>query len=348
MLNCTLLNRSSADIGFPSASLYIYRNSAQAIIMQNPDQSFNPVRYVTVSADQAGQRIDNFLITLAQSVPKSHIYRIIRTGQVRANGGRVKPTYRLCENDAIRIPPMLQQATSQVAVPEKLVSQLEQSVLFENDEIIVINKPAGLAVHAGGGMHFGVIEAFRQSRKHLETRLELVHRLDRGTSGCLILAKSRRAAVRHQQFFRERAVLKRYTAIVSGHWPKGSITLTQALKKNVDQGGERKVIVDPAGKPAVSHVRLLRYLGSDSEVCVEIETGRTHQIRVHTAHQGHPVVGDSRYGSNDTVARHRRLGLKRMYLHCSVIAYSGSGDQELTAPLDSSWLADINHIVAER
>lgn len=312
--------------------------------MQNSDKKTTSVRYFTIGADEVGQRVDNYLVAYARSVPKSHIYRVIRTGQVRVNGGRTKPTYRLRENDSVRIPPLVTKKHTSVQVPDAFIDELEARVNFENDEIICLDKPAGVAVHAGSGLHFGVIEALRQSRKGGGKRLELVHRLDRGTSGCLLVAKSRVAATHYQALFRRRLVEKNYNALLCGHWPSGTTTVTAPLVSNKEHAGERRVAIAEYGKEAISHITLLRKLGNYSEVDIQIETGRTHQIRVHTAHMGHPIVGDQKYGRSLDTSRHRQAGLRRMYLHCSRIAFARDSKFVFQISPDVQWQDDLSKI----
>lgn len=316
--------------------------------MQNPPAASGSVRYLTISADHVGQRIDNFLMALARSVPKSHIYRIIRTGQVRVNSGRIKPTYRLKLDDNVRVPPMAQAERVQVAVPDALVAILEKGIIFEDDELIVLNKPSGIAVHAGSGIHFGVIDAMRQSRKLLSTKLELIHRLDRGTSGCLMIGKSRQSTLKFQQIFRQRDIVKKYSALLVGDWPEQVVRIDLPLRKNTEEAGKQLVQVDPNGKTAVSHFTLSSIIGKAgtriSQMDITIETGRTHQIRVHAAAQGHPVVGDERYSSASTVKRFRQLGLKRLFLHCSYLEIPAVSPLSVHAPLDQDWHESVQRL----
>ena len=305
--------------------------------MQNPAQSTNSVHYLTVESDNQGQRLDNFLISRYPGVPKSHLYRIIRSGEVRANSGRVKPTYRIKAGDRIRLPPMRFQDKEQVIVPDKLVNLLENAVLFEDDDLIVLNKPPGIAVHAGSGLAFGAIEAMRQSRRSLATRLELIHRLDRGTSGCLLVGKHRQAVLAYQDLFRQRSIGKHYQALVAGNWPAAVCRIDLALRKNVERGGERSVVVDPEGKDAVSHFSVRQRFTLASEVSVTIETGRTHQIRVHAAAQGHAVIGDDRYADNKETASFRKMGLKRLFLHCESLELPAPAKQIFIAKTDPQW-----------
>ncbi len=314
--------------------------------MQKPAETLESVQYLTVTADQAGQRIDNFLLGHATGVPRSHIYRIIRTGQVRVNKGRIRPTYKLALDDQVRIPPLALQRRVAVAVPDALVNRLQDAVLLEQDDFLVLNKPAGLAVHAGSGVSFGVIEALRQARQASGSKPELAHRLDRATSGCLLVGKSQRSGRQLQQAFRTRDVRKFYLAFVTGQWPDTPVRVTRSLRRFEESGGQRRVVVDPAGKEAESLFELKAYLPEVdvSLVAVEIFTGRTHQIRVHAASEGHPVVGDSRYGSNSRNRSLKRQGFDRMYLHCARLQLTAGDDLSLDveAPVDDDWQALLN------
>lgn len=292
-------------------------------------------RYVTAGPGDAGQRLDNFLRRQLKGVPKSLIYRLLRTGQVRVNRGRARPDRRLAEGDEIRLPPV---RTAQEAPagrpPRGLLERLEAGILFEDERLLVINKPAGVAVHGGSGLSFGVIECLRQLRPEAK-ELELVHRLDRETSGCLILAR-RRSALRalHAQL-RGGRVGKHYLALVAGAWRGGRVAL--ALAKNRLQGGERMVKVTAEGKSSASLFRPVRRLAGATLMEVEILTGRTHQIRVHAAESGHPVLGDEKYGDREANRRARTAGLKRMFLHAARIEFEhpASGERVVVeAPLD--------------
>ncbi|MDH3343393.1 MAG: RluA family pseudouridine synthase [Gammaproteobacteria bacterium] len=275
-------------------------------------------RIVQIDANNAGQRIDNFLMNQLKGVPRSHVYQLLRSGQVRVNSGRKKPLYKLKLDDKVRIPPARINSGDTAAIPDTVINLIEASVLFENDELMVINKPSGIAVHSGSGLAFGVIEALKQ--KHPEQFLELVHRLDRETSGCLLIAKSRNTLTWLHDLFRdeERSGLgKYYLALLAGQW-QGSNTINAALKKNV-RSGEHMVEVDKEGQHAISHFETQKIYPQYSLVEVKIETGRTHQIRVHAAHAGHPVVGDKKYGDNKANQAAKKIGLKRLFLHASRI-----------------------------
>lgn len=274
------------------------------------------VQLLVVAPEYAGQRIDNFLRTQLKGVPKTLIYRILRKGEVRVNKGRIKPEYRLQADDVVRIPPLrLAEVNEPVPVATSLLERLEAAIVHEDKGLIVLNKPSGIAVHGGSGLSFGVIEALRQLRPEA-TELELVHRLDRDTSGLLMIAK-RRSMLRHlHQALRTDGVDKRYLALVRGHWESGKKQVSAPLLKNTLRSGERMVEVNPEGKEALTLFRVLRRFG-DFATLVEASpvTGRTHQIRVHARHAGHPIAGDAKYGDDAFSQAIRALGGKRLFLH---------------------------------
>lgn len=283
------------------------------------------VEYVCVGGEVAGQRIDNFLMSRVKGVPRSHLYRVLRRGEVRVNRGRVKASYRLQPNDLVRIPP-LRRATldAPACPPDGRLRSLEATVLYEDDGLIAVNKPAGLAVHGGSGLSYGLIEAMRALRPRAE--LELAHRLDRDTSGCLLLAKRHSTLREIHRLMRANAVDKHYVALLAGRLPRRETRVDAPLRKNLLQGGERVVRVDEAqGKPAHSVFRRLRELGDLTLVEVELLTGRTHQIRVHAAHLGAPVAGDTKYGDEAANRRLRGLGLKRLFLHAAALTFQPEG-----------------------
>lgn len=273
------------------------------------------VQWIEVDAENAGQRIDNFLFSRLKGVPKSHVYRILRTGEVRRNGGRIRAQDRLDAGDTIRVPPIrLAERQSGEAPAVSVRFRVESRILYEDDELLVLNKPAGMAVHGGSGVSFGVIEALRKIRPEARA-LELVHRLDRDTSGCLLIAK-KRAALRmlHEQF-RGDEVKKIYLALLAGVWTKARWIVEAPLRKNVLQSGERLVKVSREGKPAVTEFKRLKCYAAATLVEAQPITGRTHQIRVHAQHMGHPVAGDERYGDEKADQALRGLGLRRLFLH---------------------------------
>ncbi|MCC2595137.1 RluA family pseudouridine synthase [Pusillimonas sp. MFBS29] len=268
------------------------------------------VRFVDIGEEQAGQRIDNFLLRLCKGVPKSHLYKAIRNGEVRVNKGRIGADYRLERGDTVRVPPLrLPRADEPRRVPPAAFP-----VVFEDDAIVVVNKPAGVAVHGGSGVSFGVIEQMRAARPDAPF-LELAHRLDRETSGLLMIAKKRKALLRLHDMMREGGGRKHYQALVVGDWVNDKQHMRQPLLKWLTASGERRVKVDALGKPAHTIITLQKRYGRYSLLGAELRTGRTHQIRVHLASAGFPIVGDDKYGSDEVRAHFARLGLDRMFLH---------------------------------
>lgn len=300
------------------------------------------VRLVRVADDRAGQRLDNFLLGQLKGAPKSLIYKLVRSGQVRVNGGRAKAETRLEGGDEVRIPPVrLAEAGEKTPPPKGLLAAMEASIVFEDARLLAINKPSGLASHGGSGISHGAIETLRALRPR-ET-LELVHRLDRDTSGLLIIAKKRSALTELQALMREsdaddgRGIAKRYLALLVGRMPDGTMTVDAPLHIGLRQGGERHVQVHPNGKPSLSHFRVLERRGGHSYCEVRIETGRTHQIRVHAKHIGHPVAGDDKYGEPEVNKRLRdQIGLRRLFLHAASLEFAldgGRAEYVLDAPL---------------
>jgi 23S rRNA pseudouridine955/2504/2580 synthase len=276
------------------------------------------VRHEVISEDDSSQRLDNYLVRRCKGVPKSHIYRILRSGEVRVNGGRVGPDYRVQPGDTVRIPPLRVASRPGVAVPR---STRRFDVVFEDESLLALNKPAGVAVHGGSGISFGIIEQLRQQRSDARF-LELVHRLDLETSGLLLVAKKRKSLTELHSQLRAGAVRKLYIALVKGRWPDPVRHVRLALRKYLTAEGERRVDVSDAGKEAHSVVRLRARWSNYSLVEVELMTGRTHQIRVHLSHLGYPVCGDDKYGDFTLNKDLARVGLKRMFLHARHIAFS--------------------------
>ena len=270
------------------------------------------VGWLEVGEESAGQRIDNFLLRIAKGVPKSHIYRILRSGEVRVNKGRVGADYRLQMGDRLRVPPIrIAERTEKAPAPAR-----EFDVAYEDDALIVVDKPSGVAVHGGSGVSFGVIEQLRRARPQAKF-LELAHRLDRETSGLLVVAKKRAALVKLHDQFREGGIGKRYFALVKGRWRNELQHVRLPLYKYLTVEGERRVQVSEEGKPAHSIVRLISRWQNFSLVEVELKTGRTHQIRVHLAHLGFPLAGDDKYGDFALNRDLQKVGLKRMFLHAA-------------------------------
>lgn len=285
------------------------------------------VRHLIAETGDEGQRVDNFLMRVLKDVPRSLVYRILRTGEVRINGRRAKPEQRLAAGDRVRVPPVAVKPREPTAAPSRSLRELiAASVIHEDRDLIVINKPSGVAVHGGSGLSHGVIETLRALYPELRD-LELVHRLDRDTSGCLLIAK-RRAALRElHRSLREREMLKHYRALVVGRWPFGKKTIDLPLKTNLKQGGERVVRVHPEGQSAVSTFEPLRHFGKLATLLdVRIGTGRTHQIRVHAAHAGHPIAGDEKYGDRERDLTLKPFGLNRMFLHAYSLTFERDGE----------------------
>lgn len=297
--------------------------------MTQSDASNPGVRIVRVPEDRAGQRIDNFLLGQLKGAPRSLIYKLVRSGQVRVNGGRAKAERKLEAGDEVRIPPVRLESPQDAgrSPPIGLLKALESAIVFEDGKLLAIDKPSGVASHGGSGIAFGVIEALRALRPR--DSLELVHRLDRDTSGLLILAKKRSAMTELQALLREdhgAGVHKRYLALLIGRLPDGTMAVDAPLHVGLRQGGERHVQVSPAGKPSLSEFRVLERRGGQSYCEVRIATGRTHQIRVHAQHIGHPVAGDDKYGEPEANRRLReKAGLRRLFLHASSMEFALDG-----------------------
>ena len=304
--------------------------------MPSPPKNNNPkASLVEVTADNAGQRIDNFLLSQLKGVPKSHVYRLLRSGQVRVNSGRKKPSYRLIEGDNVRIPPVRVAESRQIKPPDSVINSLLEAKLYEDDDILVINKPSGLPVHSGSGFDFGVIEALRVPYE--DQFIELVHRLDRETSGCLLLAKNRPSLTRINKLFSESkttSLQKHYQTLVQGFWPEHIVTVNEPLQKT-KRGGEHMVEVTADGSPAVSHFDCEQRYKNASLMNVTIETGRTHQIRVHAAYSNHPVAGDTKYGQSTFNKEMKKLGLSRLFLHARRLNIELDKTITVEAPMSS-------------
>lgn len=290
---------------------------------------FTEVRYATISSDAAGQRIDNYLINQLKGVPKSRVYRLLRKGEVRVNKKRAKPEYKLQSGDEVRIPPVHQSDEAEKIKPSKSVQdQLASRIVYEDGDMLILNKPAGMSVHGGTGVVYGAIDIVRQLRPDNDL-LSLVHRLDRDTSGCLVFAKNRATLVALHELLRTSQWDKRYLALVHGHWPEDLTEIDAALQKNSLSAGERKVRVDEEGKASKTRFKVREYFtqGGVKATLLEVrlETGRTHQIRVHTAFAGHPVVGDDKYGDR-SADKQMPQGLgKHLFLHAYSVAFQLPG-----------------------
>jgi len=282
---------------------------------------------VRVTDAEAGQRIDNFLIRRAPGVPKSHLYQLIRKGKVLVDGRRVKAQRKLLDGEQVRIPALQVLAGNDVKVPDAMARKLREAIIVEEDDFLLINKPAGIAVHGGSGIAYGVIDALRQALE--QPKLELVHRLDRATSGCLLIARNLKSGRALQELFRQRNIEKRYLALVDGTWPASLKRVDVALKKNAEHAGERRVVVAADGQAAVTHFSVIEKFKQSSLLDVSLETGRTHQIRVHAL-------------------RFRQIGLDRLFLHAHRLRFEWAGQRfDFEAATDAHWQNGIERLRQE-
>lgn len=319
----------------------LMKTSTEKHSNQTDEPSGSGVSFVVIDSDQAGQRLDNFLIARLKGVPRSKVYNVIRKGEVRVNKGRIKPEYKLMAGDSIRIPPVrTAEAGTEAKASHQMMALLNDSILYEDDGLLVINKPPGLAVHGGSGITLGLIETLRQMRPEAR-HLELVHRLDRDTSGCIMVAK-KRSYLRHlQEALREKSagaggVLKVYQALVLGEWSKRCHQINAPLMKFEVAGGERIVKVHLEGKPSLTEFSVLNRYQGFTLVEARPITGRTHQIRVHAQYAGHSLAGDEKYGDDAINEVLRTVGLRRLFLHASSLSFYLPNATELTrvdAPL---------------
>jgi 23S rRNA pseudouridine955/2504/2580 synthase len=293
------------------------------------------VRYVEINSEEDGQRLDNYLIRILKGVPKSHVYRIIRGGEVRINKKRAKPDTRIIVGDSVRIPPVRVSTEKEVFIGQRLIEQLQQCIIHEDNNLLIVNKPSGIAVHGGSGLSLGLIEGFRKFRTDL-SYLELVHRLDKETSGCILLAKKRSVLRALQALFESRSIKKTYWAILANEWHgKASAIVDVALEKNTLKSGERVVRVHAEGKASQTLFKLVENFKQACWVEASPKTGRTHQIRVHSAHLGHPILGDEKYGGDLSSAVTLPLK-KKLYLHARAIRFNLEGREYFfEADLDS-------------
>jgi 23S rRNA pseudouridine955/2504/2580 synthase len=288
--------------------------------MAEPPDRSTGVRFLVIDEGHDGQRLDNFLLSQLKGVPKSWVYRVLRRGEVRVNKGRCKPDRRLRIGDTVRIPPLRLAPSRASEPPPAAMERIENAIVYEDHLMLVVDKPAGVAVHGGSGVSHGVIELLRAARPDAPF-LELAHRLDRETSGCLMLAKRRSALRTLQELQRAGRIEKRYLALLSGRTRKGGWRADAPLRKNTLKSGERIVRVDPEGKQAVTHFSVRSRYSDATLVEALLETGRTHQIRVHAAQAGMPILGDPKYGDEDANRRFRELGLKRLFLHAASLRF---------------------------
>jgi len=284
------------------------------------------VRRVVVSSDRAGQRIDNFLNTQLKGVPKSAVYRIIRTGQVRINGKRCKPDHKLAVGDEVRIPPVHVEHSGPVTVAAAVIEQIRAAILYQDADYLVIDKPSGMAVHSGSQLPWGLIDVVRQMKPG--EYLELAHRIDRETSGCVALARNGRALGHLSEQFRNGQVTKRYLCLLDGRLKEDVVEVNEPLRR-IRAGHDHEVETDETGKPALTHFRLLQAFRDCSYVEAELFTGRTHQIRVHAAHLELPLAGDSRYGHASMLRKWRARGLNRLFLHAHHLSFESPGGETI-------------------
>jgi len=315
--------------------------------MNSSEKPSNPhVQWLEIDDAHCEQRLDNFLITYLKGVPKTRIYRMVRKGEVRVNKGRVDVSYKLAMGDIVRIPPVrVAEKPDAVIVQPTLKFSLENHILYEDDGMIVLNKPAGFAVHGGSGINSGVIEGMRQLRPQ-QKFLELVHRLDKETSGCLLIAKKRSVLKLLHDMFRGDGMQKTYLALLAGQFKRKKQVVEVPLLKNVAQGGERMVVVSQAGKSAETLFTRLQQFQEATLVHAAPKTGRTHQIRVHAAWLGHPIVADDRYGNDEVNKTFKKRGYKRLFLHAEQLQFvhpvSGKA-LHFIAPLPDDLQTLLNH-----
>ncbi|MET0936389.1 MAG: RluA family pseudouridine synthase [Luteibacter sp.] len=301
------------------------------------------VRVVEIGPERDGQRVDNALMTMLKGVPRSLVYRILRTGQVRINGKRAKPETRLAAGDMLRIPPVRVAERDETVAPSGMVRAVTDSIIFEDKHFLVIDKPVGIAAHGGSGVSHGAIELLRAARPN--EHLELVHRLDRDTSGVLVLARSRPGLTGLQALIRENDVTKQYLCLMTGTPRKAKFDVNAPLLKSVMHGGERMVRVDDAGKPSLTFFQELEQYPGSRLMQATLGTGRTHQIRVHAQYVGHPLAGDPKYGDEEANKRFRARGLKRMFLHAARMSFDlGGKNYDFSAPLPDDLKAFLDNL----
>ena len=325
---------------------------SDSLITQSAGVTREAVRHVQVDEEQAGQRLDKFLTRLLDNVPMSRIFRLVRRGEVRVNGKRASPEQRLQLNDDVRVPPVSLEppvSTAGPRLPAKLLEAVQSSILQEDERLLVINKPAGIAVHGGSGVSFGIIEALRALRP--DENLELVHRLDRDTSGCLLIARKPSSLRATHALLREGEFEKGYLVLVRGKWNLGKKRIDAPLRTDLRVSGERTVKVHVSGKSAITEFKPVQFFGNRATLLeVSLLTGRTHQIRVHADHAGHPVAGDDKYGDRAFNETMRPLGLERMFLHAHRIAFNWpqGGEFAVNAPLPPELAAVLDRLADKR
>jgi 23S rRNA pseudouridine955/2504/2580 synthase len=302
------------------------------------------VKHIGITLDESGQRLGNFLLRIFKNVPKSRVYKAIRTGEVRVNKGRSSPDYKLMAEDIIRIPPITQDEAPPPKLPVKqsLLDLLANRILFEDSHIIVLNKPAGVPVHGGSGVDYGIIEAMRLLRPELKV-LDLAHRLDRDTSGCLLLAKKGSALRKLHALFRDNKVTKIYDCLCKGKWRGDLQRVRSALLKHQLQSGEHNVIVSADGKASLTTFRVVQRFENMTLMSAELGSGRTHQIRVHAASVKHPLAGDDRYGDKEWNQQLKKeFGLKRLFLHARTLRFTSPVDDTTVIHMEAPLAPDLN------
>jgi len=307
----------------------------------NNPQNHSAVEIIEITSAQVNQRVDNFLLKTLKNIPRTRIYRIIRKGEVRVNKKRIKPDYKLKIGDLLRVPPLRidDSKTVEKVILDRHLQNLESAILFENKHLMVIDKPAGLAVHSGSGVDFGVIDIMRKLRTGSE--MELVHRLDRDTSGCLLLAKHRQSLLTMQNCVQNNSLMKFYQAVVKGRWPDGLTEINHRLKKMHLPNGERRVFVDASGQKALTRIVNIQAGDRFSQLGIQLISGRTHQIRVHCQAEGHELAGDNKYGDRDFNRAMKKCGMKRLMLHASRLELPATDYNEeivINAPLPDAFL----------
>jgi 23S rRNA pseudouridine955/2504/2580 synthase len=314
----------------------------------NPREIRTEVQHFEVSLQEAGQRLDNYVQKRLGALPRSRVYRVIRKGEVRVNGRRAGPETRLQLNDRIRIPPVRVLPPAEAGKPSaQLCESLRKAIIYQDEKLLVLDKPAGIAVHGGSGVSFGVIEALRAL--HPDDSLELVHRLDRDTSGCLLVARHAGTLRSLHALLRTGGFEKRYLALVRGKWELGAKRIDVPLRTDTRVGGERTVRAGPSGKPSVSEFRPVQFFGRTATLVeVTLRTGRTHQIRVHAQHAAHPVAGDEKYGDAAFNDELRALGLGRMFLHAHSVSFAWpqGGEFSVNSPLPPELAAVLDELAS--
>ncbi|MFA6037203.1 MAG: RluA family pseudouridine synthase [Legionellales bacterium] len=302
------------------------------VIIASMDKDKVTVEIREITESEAGQRIDNFLLRILKGVPRSRVYRAIQSGEVRINKKRVDAKDRINTGDMVRIPPIRTAVRAPVKLEPHLTQMLKDRIIYEDDTLLVLDKPSGLAVHGGSGLTLGVIEALRLI--YPKAKLELVHRLDRDTSGCLMIAKKRSQLLFLHEALREGHVAKKYITLLIGRWPAEQTYVDLPLHKNILSSGERMVKVDSEGKASKTLFHLIKHVGTMSLMEVTLMTGRTHQIRVHAAYKGHPVAGDEKYGDKTANQVLRTKGLKRLFLHAAELVIPTKDGSSITVKAD--------------